>query len=225
MTNGLESELVKVNPLVREHTIYKIGRERLPSVTALIALSNLDSKYQRLMGWQLKTVRAGLDPTAVSGDAATVGTLVHAMAEAHLTGTEVDYQFFSADQQRIADIAFTTFLGWLKENKIEPIAVEKPLTHLTYRYGGTIDIWARSGKRYLLCDLKSSTAVFLDHRIQLAAYSQLVTHRYKKPHDCMILHLSKETGQLTIHPFSDLKAEWEVFRTCLKLHDLQKRLK
>ena len=215
----------KVNPLLREHTIYKIGGKRVPSVTTLLALLNLDSKYQRLMGWQLKTVRAGLDPNAVSKDAATIGTLVHAMAEAYLLGNEVDTQFFSEDQIRIAKVGFDAFLSWFAKEKLKPIQVERPLTHPRLRYGGTIDLWAKSPKDHVLLDLKSSTAIFWDHRIQVAAYSELARVRYKKKHRVIILHLDKQTGVPTPHEYPDLTREFKCFRICMEAYKLERELK
>ena len=224
MTDGLTSEIAKVNPLVREHTVYRIGSVRVPSVTTVLD-SNLGWKWPALMGWVKKQLRQGIDPDATKTDAGTVGTLVHAMIQAHLTNTEVDYQFFSEAQQKLATVAFDGFLKWFGGNKIEPVAVEAPLTHLRLRYGGTIDLWGRIGKRYVLCDWKSSTAIYLDHRIQVAAYSELALHRYKHKHDVIIVHLNKELGTVTPHPFPDLSRELEVFKTCLKLNQLHANLK
>jgi hypothetical protein len=81
------------------------------------------------------------------------------------------------------------------------------------------------GKRWTLVDFKSSTAVYLDHRIQVAAYSELIRHRYKKAHDVIILHLNKELGTVTPHPFPNLTKEWEVFKLCLRLEKIHKHLK
>ena len=223
VTTGLQSEIEKVNPLTREHQSYFIGSERVPSVTTVLA--NLGWKYPALMGWQAKMLRLGIDPDAAKTEAGTVGTLVHTMIQANLTGKEVDYQFFSAEQKRLADKAFGGFLDWFQENKIEPIGVEVQLTHLRLRFGGTIDLWCKMNGKYTLVDHKSATAVFLDHRIQLAAYSELVTHRYKKKHDLLILHLNKENGIVTPHLYPSLRDELEAFKLCLRLENLHRRLK
>jgi ATP-dependent exoDNAse (exonuclease V) beta subunit len=223
MTNGLESEIAKLNPLTREHTVYMIGSERVPSVTTV--LNNLGWKFPALMGWQAKMLRQGIDPDAAKTDAGTVGTLVHAMIQAYLTNKEVDYQFFSEAQRALAKTAFKGFLDWYDEKKVKPLAVEASLTHTTYRYGGTIDLWCKIGSRYTLIDFKSSTAVYLDHRIQVAAYSELAKHRYNKPHDVLILHLNKYLGVVTPHPYPDLRREREVFLICLKLEKIHKHLK
>ena len=224
MTDGLTSEIAKLNPLVREHTAYYVGKTRVPSVTTILD-GNLGWKWPALLGWTKKVMRQGMDPDAVKTDAGTVGTLVHAMIEAHLTKKEVDYAFFSEDQRKQAKIAFNGFLKWLRESEVVFLGAEIPLTHTVLRYGGTIDLWCRMGDKYKLVDFKSSTAVYLDHRIQVAAYSELIRHRYKKSHDVIILHLNKELGSVTVHPLTDLTKEWEVFKLCLRLDKLRHKLK
>ena len=224
MTDGLTSEIAKLNPLVREHTAYYVGKTRVPSVTTILD-GNLGWKWPALLGWTKKVMRQGMDPDAVKTDAGTVGTLVHAMIEAFLSAKEVDYSFFSKTQQTVARVAFGGFMGWFRENKISTLGAEVPLTHTALRYGGTIDLWCKMGNRYTLIDFKSSTAVYLDHRIQVAAYSELIRHRYKKSHDVIVLHLNKELGSVTVHTLTDLTKEWEVFKLCLRLDKLRHKLK
>lgn len=223
MTDGLTSEIAKVNPLLQEHTVYKIGSERIPSVTGVLA--NLGWKYPALLGWQAKMLRQGIDPDASKIAAGTVGTLVHLMIEAFLQKTIVDLSFFSEDQIVKARVAFGGFMKWYKKNKIKPLAVEEILTHRVLRYGGTIDLRCTVNGRPTLVDWKSATAIFVDHRIQAAAYAELIRHRYKTKVDVVIVHLNKETGVATPHEFPDLKSELEVFRLCLKLHRLHLTVK
>ena len=226
VTTGLTSEIAKLNPLVREHTAYYIGKTRVPSVTTILD-GNLGWKWPALIGWTKKVMRQGVDPDAAKTDAGTVGTLVHAMIEAYLTKKEVNYAFFSEDQRKQAKIAFDGFLEWFRVSKVLPLGAEVPLTHTALRYGGTIDLWCLIGDkhRHTLVDFKSSTAVYLDHRIQVAAYSELIRHRYKKSHDVIILHLNKELGTVTPHPFPNLTKELEVFKLCLRLERIHKNLK
>lgn len=223
MTEGLTSEISKVNPLVQEHTVYKIGSERIPSVTTV--LGNLGWKWPALLGWQAKMLRQGIDPDATKTEAGTTGTLVHLMIEAFLKNTKTDLSFFSDEQISKAKAAFSGFKKWYKKNDVQPLAVEEILTHRTLRYGGTIDLRCMMNEKHTLVDWKSATAIFVDHRIQAAAYAELIRHRYKTKVDVVIVHLNKETGVATPHEFPDLKSELEVFRLCLKLHRLHLTVK
>ena len=230
---SLPSELEakpKVNPLLREHQKYYIGKgkKQVSGVTTIID-QNLGWKYPALLGWTKKQLRQGIDPDASMNEAGTVGTLVHAMIEAQFSGKEVDMQFFSPSQQGLARVAYSAFLLWWNKQKYEVIGAELQLVHKTLRYGGTIDLLCKSKhgkvKILTLIDFKSSSAIYLDHRIQASAYQQLVFHKYKKVPEVIILHLNKETGSPTPHPFPTLTKEWEVFKTCLKLHRLHNLIK
>jgi len=223
MSEGLTSEVVKVNPRTREHQAYYVGKTRVPSVTGVLA--NLGWKFPALMAWQLKMIRQGIDPEALKTEAGTVGTLVHSMIQAFLTDTKVDLQFFSKDQIDRATLAFDGFMGWYEENDMSPIAVEEQLTHAYYRYGGTIDLRCKMRGKSTLCDFKTATAIFLDHRIQLAAYERLVLHKYKKPVQLVIIHLNKETGTVTPHEYLALTKEWECFKLLLRLNKLKQEFK
>ena len=66
--------------------------------------------------------------------------------------------------------AYARFLdAW----EIEPIAAETPVVNLTYRYGGTADLWAHIGKRdgvRALIDLKTGNNVYESTVLQLTGY-------------------------------------------------------
>ena len=220
---GLESDSPKKNPLTAEHTIYKIGRERVPSVTGIIG-SNLGWKYPALLGWTKKMLRQGVYPDAAASEAGTVGSLVHRMIEARFTGRDVDFSFYSNVQRILAQTSYNAFLLWWKHQNYDVEMAERQLTHGSLRYGGTIDLLCSyyEGKKKVLTliDFKSSTNIYLDHRIQAAAYQQLVLHRYKKLPRVIILHLNKENGVPTPHEYPDLTQEWSVFKLCLKLNKI-----
>ena len=76
-----------------------------------------------------------------------------------------------------------------------------------------------------MIDFKSSSAIYLDHRIQASGYQQLVLHKFKKMPEVIILHLNKETGAPTPHPFPTLTKELEVFKLCLRLHKIHSLIK
>lgn len=218
----------KVNPLLREHQKYYIGKKQVPGVTTIID-QNLGWKYPALLGWTKKQLRQGIDPDASMKEAGTVGTLVHAMIEAKFSGQEVDRRFFSEAQYASAMYAYGGFEGWWDMQRPDVVGAELQIVHKSLRYGGTIDLLCSSGvgkrKVLTLIDFKSSSAIYLDHRIQASAYQQLVLHKYKKVPEVIILHLNKETGMPTPHPFSTLAKEWEVFKLCLRLQKIHSLIK
>jgi len=219
--SGLQSD-VKKNPLTRSHTVYKIGKQRLPSVTTIIG--NLGWKYPALMAWQKRTLLAGEDPQSIAQEAAKAGTLAHTLMEEHFTGGEVDLSFFSEDQVAKAQRAYRAFQDWLSGVHVIPIMAEEHLTHKRLRYGGTADFVCSLNGVFTLVDYKTSRAVYSDHRIQLAAYRELIKHRYGEQPDTWILRTGREGGEFEAHHYPDLDDEFQVFRLCLKLHSLKKEV-
>ena len=219
---GLEST-IKRSP-TKAHTVYKLGGKRIPSVTTILGVTNYGGKYGALMGWQRKELLAGNDPQAVKGEAAKIGTLAHLMIEAHLKEKKLDTGAFSQDQIKVAKVAYRSYLKWEKIHKPETVAVEEHLTHGYYRYGGTIDYQCIIGGVPPLIDFKSSNAVYLDHRLQVAAYQQLVKHRKGFLPDTWILHLGKDIAKFGDHHYPDLSLEWEAFKLGLKAYVLNRKL-
>jgi ATP-dependent exoDNAse (exonuclease V) beta subunit len=57
---------------------------------------------------------------------------------------------------------------------------ELPLVHEELLYGGTIDLLANLNPQFTLIDFKSSNHLYAEHRIQVAAYAELLCHVYKE---------------------------------------------
>lgn len=217
--SGLEST-IKKNPLTKSHTVYKIGKRRLPSVTTVI--SGLGWKYPALMGWQRRELLAGNDPQSIASEAAKAGTLAHSLVENHFTGDSTDLSFFSEDQIAKANIAYGAFLDWLIGVDVIPLESEIALTHSYYKFGGTIDLLCALNGELALLDLKTSKKVYTDHKIQLAAYQQLVKHRYGAMPDTWILRIGREGGEFDVHHYPDLTNEWKCFTILVRLYKLRR---
>ena len=76
-----------------------------------------------------------------------------------------------------------------------------------------------------LLDIKTSKGIYDEYRIQLAAYQEAWDELNPKTpiEKVVVLHLDKETYQLTAHPFGDLSNEWEMFKHLRALYVLQKK--
>ncbi len=219
---GLEST-IKKNPLTKSHTVYKIGKQRVPSVTTL--LNNLGWKWPALMAWQKRELLAGNDPQAMAKEAAKAGTLAHKFMENHFIDEPVDLTFFSEDQISKAQRAYKAFKDWVAQVDIIPLVCEEYLTHAYYRYGGTADLICALNGVFTVVDYKTSRAVYTDHRIQVSAYQQLIKKKYGQMPDVWILRVGRDGGEFEAHHYPDLTNEWKVFRLCIQLHALAKDLK
>lgn len=98
--------------------------------------------------------------------AAMRGTEIHTWGERLYGGLPIEVP----PEHRGPVEAYAKFLdAW----EIEPIASETPLVNLTYRYGGTADLWAHIGVRdnvRALIDLKTGNNVYEATVLQLTGY-------------------------------------------------------
>lgn len=100
-------------------------------------------------------------------EAANIGTLAHAWAEAYIKSWDIS---FPEDPQVIN--AVNGFLDWTNQHKMEWIASERFIYSNKYNYVGICDAIAIiDGKRYLV-DFKTSNRIRkLEYGMQTAAYS------------------------------------------------------
>jgi len=102
----------------------------------------------------------------IKNTAAMRGTEIHTLGEKLYGGLPIEVP----PEHRGPVEAYARFLDdW----EIEPIASETPVVNLTYRYGGTADLWCHIGKRdgvRALVDLKTGNNVYESTVLQLTGY-------------------------------------------------------
>jgi hypothetical protein len=173
----------------------------------------------------------------VSGRAADIGTVVHAMCEADVKGFDphkarfkdasVERCFDSAFQDSVA-AAYGAYEHWKTSSKLEIVASEVRLVSPTLLYGGTIDFIGRLNGQTILGDFKTSNGVYSSHLVQLAAYGKLwdennpdnpITGGYH------LLRFSKEHGDFGHHYYPELADAWEAFTLMRRIYDLETTLR
>lgn len=204
---------------------YLVGETPVPGVTTI--LKNLGWNKDILMAWAASVTKKGQDFRAISKEASETGTLAHALAEAYLSGEEIDevvYQSYSDEQREKAGNALDALKEWQEESRLEVVKTEVQLVSKVYKYGGTADIMFRhSGAQELeIGDIKTSNGTYADYILQLAAYAQAAEECYapiqvKRVH---ILRFGKgKTG--AFHHSSWSRETWQqVFVTFKKLIDI-----
>lgn len=97
--------------------------------------------------------------------AALRGTKVHKLAEQYMAGEEVDL----TDPDVRAHVE--SYVAFVDDWNPAPLLVESTVVSYRYGYAGTLDLVAdlADGRRWLL-DIKTSSAVYGDTALQLAAY-------------------------------------------------------
>ena len=198
--------------------------KRLSGVTTIIG-SNLGWNTQPLMYWAWQEGIEGRNFRDTSQKAADIGTIAHAMIEANLKGKDFDTIQYEKEMIDKAETAYQAWLEWKNLVDFQLLDSEKSLVSEKYQFGGTIDV-AVIKKVTAIVDLKTSKAVYSDHKIQVAAYGRLWNENYPdNPIQAYyILQLGKEDGSFHYHYWPNLDKAWDVFSALLKIHNLKKEV-
>lgn len=202
----------------------KDGAE-VPSVTTILG------KFRdpgALMWWSWNEGKAGRDFRATRDDAASAGTLAHAMVESDIRGRAwVDPFSVDPDVLAKAKRAYENYLEWKAQTQLRAIASEVRLVSERHRFGGTIDALMIGGK-LTLGDLKTSSSVYTEHLIQVAAYSILWEEAYPDQPltgGYCILRIARDTADFAFHHYGELEGAKRMFLLLREAYDLDRALK
>lgn len=208
----------------KAHQRYKLsdGKTIVPGVTTITR--QLGWNTDVLVAWARREALKGNDPDKMRDDAADAGTCAHYLIECHIKRKTPDLSDFTGNQIEKAEKAYGAYLQWESETGIKPLKSEPKLVHETLRYGGTIDLICKKNGELWLVDFKTSSNIYPEHIIQVAAYGELWREcKREKINQHHILHLSKD-GSFTPHLISTNKISlgWQAFTNCLELYHIQK---
>ena len=134
----------KLKKASKAHTRYYLQDGTLvPGATTVTGLLNKPA----LVKWANNLGLQGIDSSKYVDKAARVGTLIHSLVEAHITGKKADLSDYTDLEKEMAEVGFKKYLDWEKQHKVEPIFNEKGLENNIglYIYGDN-----SSGKTFLL---------------------------------------------------------------------------
>jgi len=205
------------------HTIYKNeSGKRLKSVTTIIN-GNLGWKTGALIGWNLKLVDQGLNPREELKKAGRIGTLTHIMIEEFIKGGAVKLDGYEPDEISQAKTAYYGFYQWFANNNVTFHETEMKLVSEEYQFGGTFDAVCEVNGKLVICDWKTSNAVYDEFLIQLGAYRQLIQENLGYDiRGAILLRLDKEEkGVYEEHHYKikDLNWGWKMFKLLLKIQE------
>jgi hypothetical protein len=159
--------------------------------------------------------------------AADVGTLAHAMVEAHIRGTIPMPGSENPEVQKRAESAYGAYLNWESMTRLKIVSQEISMVSEVHQFGGTLDAIGELGGDLCLLDWKTSNGIYPDFLIQLAAYS-LLWHELNPLLQLKGFHLcrfSKEHGDFSHHYWTDLTDATEQFLLLRRAYDLDRALK
>lgn len=213
----------KIKKKAKAHTVYKTSAgKRVPGATTIIGL--LNKPY--LIAWANKLGLEGIDATKYRDEAAEIGTLAHAIIQAHLSKEELDYTEYSSLQKDLAENAVLSFLEWEKNHKIEPILLEEALVSDSKEYGGTVDCYCKLDGEPTLIDFKTGKAIYEEYFVQVAGYAELLKEHGYPVNKVIILRVGRDnTEGFETRTVTDYSKYYEIFKSLLNIYKLKKALK
>lgn len=213
----------KIKRASKAHIIYKTSDgKRVPGATTITGL--LNKPY--LVPWANKLGLEGVDSTKYRDEAADVGTLAHAIIQAHLSGEELDYGEYSAMQIDLAENAVLSYLEWETTHKVEPILLETPLVSDTNEYGGTVDCYCMLDGEPTLIDFKTGKAIYDEYFVQTAGYAELLKEHGHEVKKIVILRVGRDnTEGFETRLITDYGKYFDIFQALNKVYKLKKELK
>lgn len=183
---------------------------------------------------------AGRQHTAKKEEAAGIGTLVHAVIEAHIKHKLEIPGYENPPEMPVSPVmqnAYGAFLEWEKEHEVKYLYSEKKICHPKWGYAGTLDFEAVIDGELCIGDLKTSNGLYDEFRLQTAAYLEArkaETHQNYKARWCV--RVGKETKkdkngnemvefEAKKYPKEDQKPDFQAFTAALTLYRRIKELK
>lgn len=204
------------------HQIYKTkDGTKVVGVTTVLGVLNKPA----LVGWANRLGLEGIEVGKYVDNLADIGTLAHALIEAHLRKEQFDTSDYSKNQIDKAENAVLKFFEWEKQHKLEPIAMEAQLVSETHKYGGTCDIYCKLDGKLTLIDIKTAKAVYGEHHTQCVAYEQLLNETGNKVEDVLILRVGREeTEGFEVIPVTKRALHLKKFLAALDIYNLNRAL-
>lgn len=150
----------------------------------------------------------------ISKTAADIGKNVHAYAEAHFK--KLPLPELLSDQ---AKLGVEAFHKWLDSHKIEIMASERMVFSKEYYYSGTCDFVAKVDGVLTVGDIKTSSGIYNDMRLQTAAYQHAIQEEKGMAFpQRLIIRFDKKTGEFEAKTFTDFELDFKGFLAALTLH-------
>jgi hypothetical protein len=196
----------------------------VPGVTTVLGILAKPA----LIPWANRLGLQGIDVNKYVDEKAEIGSLAHLMILAYLKGEKLDTSEYSQKVIDKAENCLISFFQWEKRNPFKVLLVEKSLVSEKWGYGGTLDLlaqWETDGNEALI-DFKTSPAIYPDMIFQLAAYEQPLLENGYCPVTKHILRIGRDESEgFEERTLFDLSLHWEIFKNCLNIYNLKKKIK
>ena len=212
----------QIKKVSKAHVRYKTTDGQIvPGATTITGLLNKPF----LVTWANRLGLEGIDSSKYTDEAATIGTLAHALIQADLQDDTIDRDAYSKHQMDQAENAVLSFFEWKKRHKIEVVFCEEKMVSDTMKFGGTVDCYCILDGKPTLLDFKTGKAIYEEYFVQLAAYAELLKENGHPVEEVRILRVGRdETEGFEERSVADTRKWFEIFKRLLDVYYLKKEL-
>lgn len=150
----------------------------------------------------------------IAKDAANIGHNVHEYAEAFFKNQPLP-ELLTDEAKRGAE----AFHKWTSAHTIKILASERRVFSKEHYYAGTCDFVAEIDGVFGVGDIKTSSGIYPEMRLQTAAYQHAMQEEkgIKFPVR-WIIRFDKKTGEFEVKSFYDFELDFSGFKSALNLH-------
>ncbi len=150
----------------------------------------------------------------ITKDAANIGTNIHAYAEAFFKKQPLP-ALLSDEAKRGAE----AFHKWTSAHDIKILASERRVFSKEHYYAGTCDFVATIDGEFGVGDIKTSSGIYPEMRLQTAAYQHAMQEEKGVKFPVRwIIRFDKKTGEFEAKSFYDFDTDFKGFKSALDLH-------
>ena len=212
----------KIKKSARAHVRYKTSEGKIvPGATTITGLLNKPF----LVTWANRLGLEGIDSSKYTDEAATIGTLAHAMIQADLQDDTIDRTLYSPQQWDLAENALLSYYEWKNRHEIQPVFCEQQMVSDKLLYGGTVDCYCMLDGKPTLLDFKTGKAIYDEYFVQLAAYAELIKEAGLPVEQVRILRVGRdETEGFEERSVPDTRKYFQIFQNLLEIYYIKKEL-
>jgi hypothetical protein len=208
----------------KAHIRYRTKDNRIvPGITTILGLLNKPA----LLQWANNLGLKNIELRAYVDDKADIGTLAHAMITDKLEGKVTNTSDYSKNQIDLAENSVLSFWSWEKEHHIEEVVFcERPMVSEMYRFGGTLDIYAKINGKHEIIDLKTGKGIYSEASWQCSALKNLLEENGFPVDGLRIVNIPRSKDESFMEKIIT-KSEWEtgfeIFKHLLAIYYLEKK--
>ena len=153
-------------------------------------------------------------------NAGDLGTMLHELIEKKIKGLP-----YKEPVNEILKRSFGQFNQWVEANDIEFKLSEKKVYSKKHRYAGTLDFTCDVNGVSMMGDLKTSSGIWPEYSLQIAAYQYALQEEYPKIeiNGGIIIRCGKD-GVFEVKEVKNYKRNLRAFLSALNLHRTMKVL-